>query len=103
MRHISAAALGSIALCACATPPPPTAETTERRVREPAQQCDASGVQDYVGRTATEQVGQELLRATGSAVLRWGPPRSAMTMDYRTDRLTVSYDDDLVIQRIICG
>lgn len=101
MRHVLLPAIGSLALAGCAaTAEPPLGE---RPVRAPGSQCDASGVQNYVGRNATLQVGQELLAATGSAVLRWGPPRSAMTMDYRTDRVTVSYDDDLVIIRIVCG
>jgi len=36
-------------------------------------------------------------------VLRWGPPRSAMTMDFRQDRVTVAYDDAMIITHIACG
>ncbi|HMO68727.1 MAG TPA: I78 family peptidase inhibitor, partial [Novosphingobium sp.] len=42
-------------------------------------------------------------RATGARTLRWMPPRTAVTMDYRADRLTVSYDDNRIIERISCG
>lgn len=65
--------------------------------------CDAEGAQGFVGQKATAEAGQELLRATGARQLRWGPPRSAMTMDFRPDRLTVSYDDNMVIERVGCN
>lgn len=65
--------------------------------------CNADNVQDRIGQVATLELGAELLAATGARTLRWGPPRSAMTMDYRPDRLTVSYDDNMVIDRISCG
>lgn len=101
MRYTLLTLIGSLTLAGCVTTaePPPS----ERPVREPDSQCNASGVQNFVGQPATGQVGAQILAATGSATLRWGPPRSAMTMDYRTDRVTVSYDDDLVISRIVCG
>lgn len=65
--------------------------------------CDASGVQGMVGQTASAEIGARLLAETGATTLRWGPPRSAMTMDFRPDRLTVSYDDAMMIDRITCG
>ena len=72
-------------------------------VAAPAGECDASGAQHLIGQKATSEIGQELLSITGARELRWMPPRTAMTMDYRADRLTVSYDDDMVIERISCG
>ncbi|ARU16084.1 I78 family peptidase inhibitor [Croceicoccus marinus] len=65
--------------------------------------CNADPVQDRLGQTATAELGVQLLTATGARTLRWAPPRSAMTMDFRPDRLTVSYDDTMAIDRISCG
>ena len=65
--------------------------------------CNADPVQDRLGQTASAALGAELLAATGARTLRWAPPRSAMTMDFRPDRLTVSYDDTMAIDRISCG
>ncbi|KLI62998.1 I78 family peptidase inhibitor [Aurantiacibacter marinus] len=101
MRYALLTSIGSLALAGCVATTQPA--LGERPVREADRQCDASGVQDFIGRSATAQAGAQLLAATGSATLRWGPPRSAMTMDYRTDRVTIAYDDDLVIRRIVCG
>lgn len=87
----------ALVLGACAT----TAQEPPRRA--PAGQCDAARVQDRVGQRATAELGATLLRLTGARTLRWVPPRTAVTMDFRPDRLTVSYDDAMVIERISCG
>jgi hypothetical protein len=75
----------------------------ELPARELAGACDASGAQDYIGHRASAEAGQTLLQLTGAAYLRWVPPGTAVTMDFRADRLTVSYDDTMAIERISCG
>ena len=65
--------------------------------------CNADTVQSLIGQTATAEVGGQLLKGSGATTLRWVPPRTAVTMDFRPDRLTVSYDDALKIDRISCG
>jgi hypothetical protein len=90
-------ALAALAGCTTAAPPP-----GEPPVRPVAGECKAEPGQRFVGMKATGEIGQQLLAATGAAVLRWVPPRTAITMDFRADRLTVSYDDDYVITRVSC-
>ncbi|MFC3096840.1 I78 family peptidase inhibitor [Alteraurantiacibacter palmitatis] len=99
MKLILGLAAGSMALAGCAT----TATDGDMSTHLPAGECDASGVQGLIGQVASAELGTRLLRETGARTLRWGPPRSAMTMDYRPDRLTVSYDDNMLIERISCG
>lgn len=70
---------------------------------EPEATCNAAPAQEHIGHKASAQAGAILLSITGARQLRWAPPRSAMTMDYRPDRLTVSYDDDMAITQIACG
>lgn len=65
--------------------------------------CNADAAQSYVGQTATSDVGAAILKATGARTLRWGPPRSAMTMDYRPDRVNIMYDDASKITQVTCG
>ncbi|MGL3820334.1 I78 family peptidase inhibitor [Sphingopyxis sp. R3-92] len=74
-------------------PTPPEAEMT----------CQADAAQSYVGQTATPDLGGAILKAAGARTLRWGPPRSAMTMDYRIDRVNVMYDDAYKITQVTCG
>lgn len=97
IRWIAAAALLPLAACAStgsdAGPATPPAEMA----------CKADAVQSYVGQAATPALGGTLVKEAGARTLRWGPPRSAMTMDYRQDRLNVMYDDAYKITQITCG
>lgn len=65
--------------------------------------CDAQPLQDLVGQTVTQAVGANAMRMSGAKTLRWIPPNSAVTMDYRQDRLNISYDENSVITDITCG
>lgn len=91
---VTAAAL---ALSACAT-------TGEGGNESPIAEgsCKADAGQRFVGQKATTETGNALIKATGANRLRWVPPRSAVTMDFQADRLTVSYDDNMVIERVSC-
>lgn len=94
---IAVAALAGLSACTQATPPP------EDLPAVPQGTCNADAVQSHVGHKATAASGAELMRLSGAHTLRRVPPRSAVTMDYRADRLTVSYEDDYTIVRISCG
>jgi hypothetical protein len=65
--------------------------------------CRHEPGQAFIGQRASPEVGAAVLKATGATVLRWAPPGSALTMDFSKERVTVSYDDNLVIGRIDCG
>jgi len=65
--------------------------------------CDAAQVQGQTGKVATAELGARLRDQTGAATLRWIPPDSAVTMDFRADRLNIEYDRDYRITRIRCG
>ena len=57
----------------------------------------------FIGQVATAELGAQMLAKSGARTLRWGAPGMAMTMDYRPDRLTVSYDEKMLITLIRCG
>jgi Flp pilus assembly protein TadD len=65
--------------------------------------CKNDGLDSFVGQKASAEVGAALLKASGAKTLRWGGPGMAMTMDFRPDRLTVSYDDAMAITSARCG
>ncbi|PKP87935.1 MAG: hypothetical protein CVT78_06475 [Alphaproteobacteria bacterium HGW-Alphaproteobacteria-17] len=67
------------------------------------KQCNIDAVQSHVGQTATPELGARILKEAEGRTLRWGPPRSAMTMDYRSDRVNIMYDDAYKITQITCG
>lgn len=88
--------LAALALAACATNGEP--EPGSRVEGE----CQVEPGQRFVGQKATEEAGWKLLAATNARAIRWVPPRTQVTMDFRPDRLTVSYDDEMVIERVAC-
>lgn len=99
LRWIAAAALLPLAACSTAdggTEPAPLPAPA------PAE-CNGDAGQSFVGQTATAETGAALLRATGARTLRWVAPGMAVTMDFRPDRLTVSYDGAMKIERVSCG
>lgn len=85
--------------CAATTGAPPAAPSADAG----GATCSHEGLDAFIGQKATAELGARLLAASHARTLRWGPPRSAMTMDFRADRLTVSYDDDMVVQSAHCG
>lgn len=93
------AALPLVALAACTT----TQEREEPIEVAPNGECDATPVQFMIGERADSTLGDRVLRITSSRGFRWIPPRSAVTQDYRPDRVNVVYDDDYIVTRIYCG
>lgn len=91
----------ALGLAACATTTPPAEDGFPGR--PPAGTCDAASAQTLVGQRASSEAGTTILAQSGARTLRWGPPRSAWTMDYREDRVNVRYGDDMTITEITCG
>lgn len=77
------------------TPPPLTGED--------GSQCNPTPARVLVGQTASAETGARALALTGAKGLRWGPPRSAFTMDYSPTRVNVMYDDAMRITETTCG
>lgn len=73
------------------------------RGETPGHTCRGSGLDSFVGRSATAEVGDELLRQSGARILRWVSKGMMITMEFRTDRLTVWLDATNRIERVNCG
>ena len=89
---VTAAMLG-----ACAAQQPPVHGVT------PGHKCDATGTESFIGGIRTDSTGAAIQRATRAAVVRWSPPGTMLTMDYREDRVTVWLDQAKRITKIRCG
>jgi len=111
MRRIVAAAAAAL-LSACAVNPAPApAETVEGGPPQPipvhgvtpGHTCKAAGTDQFIGQAGTKETGAAILRASNAAVLRWAPPNTMLTMDYREDRVTIWLDAASKITKIRCG
>lgn len=101
MRKITLATLLP-ALCACTTTAQ-VADAAPTGASDAGRTCDASGLQDHIGHTASQASGTTLLELSGAQTLRWGPPNAAWTRDYRVNRVNVRYDAAMKIIEITCG
>ncbi|QFT78832.1 I78 family peptidase inhibitor [Erythrobacter sp. THAF29] len=106
MRHTAFTAIAAFALLGCTSeygasePVDSTPEPIEKPV---THRCDPAPVQHHVGHDATQAIGEAILNESGAKTLRWGPPDSVWTMDYREDRVNVRYDRDMKITAVTCG
>jgi hypothetical protein len=87
------------ALVACSTAPAEPVVHGET----PGHVCKADGTDHFLGQSGNSETGSAILRATHAAVLRWAPPGYMMTMDFRSDRVTVTLGSDYKITRVNCG
>lgn len=65
--------------------------------------CRVPDPAGFVGRPATAALGTEARRAAGAASVRWIRSDTAVTMDYRTDRLNIELDAGNRVTRLRCG
>ena len=65
--------------------------------------CNAEPGQLFVGQKADGASGLAIRQATGADEVRWAPPRTAMTMEFKEGRVTVAYDDAMTITAVTCG
>lgn len=65
--------------------------------------CRNDQLTRFTGQTVTGELGADILKASGARTLRWGGPGMPMTMDFRPDRVTVSYDEQRVVTAARCG
>lgn len=96
---MTAMGLLTATVAACATKPVPDQDPAPSDLAS----CKAEPVQSYVGQRADQAAGAAILKASGARSLRWGPPDTAWTMDFREDRVNVQYDANLIIERVSCG
>jgi hypothetical protein len=65
--------------------------------------CNSDAAQYAVGKTATPELFEQLQQRAGAKVTRLVRPDDAMTMDFNSERLTITTDNALVIQTARCG
>jgi hypothetical protein len=86
-------------LGACSTAP---AATPVHGVT-PGHKCETDGTAQFIGQAGTSETGAAIKQASHAAVLRWAPPGTMLTMDFREDRVTVHLDEANKVTEIKCG
>lgn len=84
-----------------ATEPP--ADSPPLHGTTPGHKCDPVNIQQFVGKQRSGALEQQMLRVSRAAIVRWVPPGTAVTMEFRFDRLTVFLDSSNRVERISCS
>jgi hypothetical protein len=88
--------LAPLAVAGCATaaaPPPPPAPGL----------CRPENLGPFIGQPATQQLGADMLSASGARILRWVGHGMMVTMDFSPERLTLWLNADNRVERANCG
>lgn len=99
MAYTALLAVGALSLAACQT----TKKAEEPAPIDNADSCGASKVTSFVGQELTAATRLAIQDRAGTDNIRWIAPNSAVTMDYRQDRLNVNYNSQNIIEKINCG
>ncbi|MBC3942357.1 I78 family peptidase inhibitor [Sphingomonas albertensis] len=68
-----------------------------------AAACNAGSLGDLVGKRASDARADVMQTRSGARTLRWIAPNTAVTMDFRPDRLNVYVDAKGRIERFTCA
>lgn len=65
--------------------------------------CNSDAVQDLVGKALSPTLAEEGRQRAGAQVVRVVRPQDPMTMDFNSQRLTITTSASLVVQTATCG
>lgn len=101
---MKAATIVGIALLLCACQREPVPGVSSGAGAGATLSCAVTPeVQALLGKAATPALVAEAQRLSGARAVRRVEPNSAVTMDYRVDRLNVHVDAQGSVERVDCG
>jgi len=95
--------LAALALAGCSTPgasePAKDAAVTDAG----HSRCESKAAEFSIGQKASPQLLEQARTRAGAQNARILKPNDMITLEYRSDRLNLNTDDNLVITRVNCG
>jgi len=102
MRWAMVTVGGPLAACT-PTPAAENASGNSAAIPAPSAGCDASRVQDVIGKPRSEALAEDARKRAGAATVRYLTPDMIVTMEYRADRLNLHVGADGRIGSARCG
>ena len=95
--------LAALVLTGCSTPG--TSEPAKDTAVTDAghSRCEAKAAEFAIGQKASPQLLEQARSRAGAQSARILKPDDMVTLEYRSDRLNLNTDDNLVINRVNCG
>ena len=81
----------------------PAASSTTSGAVSSSGRCNSDTVQDLVGKALSPALAEEGRQRAGAQVVRVVRPQDPMTMDFNSQRLTITTSASLVVQTATCG
>lgn len=66
-------------------------------------ECNATAVRDLIGKRASPELLDQARRDSGAEVARLLRPGDIVTLEYNARRLTLTADEEGLIERLSCG
>jgi hypothetical protein len=101
MRVAGPLFLFPLSLAACAAVTPATGDPAIPPA--PDGICSNAALESFVGQEATQDLGTQMLAASGARTLRWVPHGAMVTMEYSAHRLTIRLDPANKVLSASCG
>lgn len=95
--HLLMASAAAFALTACTI-----AESDPIRGL-PEGNCRSEPLAQFIGQPASQDLGAQMLSASGARNIRWVPKGGMVTMDFSPNRLTVQLEDKNRVETANCG
>jgi hypothetical protein len=95
--HVLIAGSAALALAAC------TIAESDPVAGMPEGSCRNEPLAQFIGQSATPDLGAKMLSASGARLLRWVPKGGMVTMDFNPSRLTVQLDAANRVETARCG
>lgn len=93
--------LAAVVLAGCSTTAEPAKNTAVTETGH--SRCDSKSAEFAVGKKATAELLEQARTRAGAQDARVLTPDDMVTLEYRSDRLNLNTDDNLVINRVNCG
>ena len=95
--HLMIAGTAALALTAC------TIAESDPGVPRLEGSCRNEPLAQFIGQTASADLGSRMLSVSGARVIRWVPKGGMVTMDFSPSRLTVQLDEANRVKTANCG
>jgi hypothetical protein len=69
----------------------------------PPGTCHNEALAQFAGQAASQDLGTQMLRASGARTIRWVAKDSMVTMEFSPERVTVYLDGTNKVERASCG
>ena len=69
----------------------------------PDGNCRSEPLAQFIGQTASQELGARMMSASGARIIRWVPKGGVVTMDFSPNRLTIQLDAANRVETANCG